>query len=132
MTKREWKKFVAWFIENVFLPLLPLFISVIVDVVIHVKVHVLTDETILVYTIILPVIYLTDSKEPLTNVAFYTISVVGIILYTVVHLASHLLPHLNTGLIYHLAVILDTIYIVSACIYEFPKKASNDRPIGSI
>src|SRR5271154_2360927 len=115
MEKQPIRSFVLWLIQNVIVPLLPLFISVTVDYFLSVPAHFWTDETILVYAFVLPVVYLGDSRDALSNYGFTAVIIVGIFLYTAVHVHNHqMLPSLKTNLIYHLAIVLDLIYIVTA------------------
>src|SRR5882762_9244235 len=103
--------FTLWFMQSVLVPLAPLFIAAFVDVLIGVPAHWASSETVLVYTFVLPVVYLESSRGPLGTTFFWITSVAGVILYTVAHLMDHLAPTHNKGLIYSLAVGLDIIYI---------------------
>lgn len=123
-------KLLIWFAQNVFVPLVPILIAVFVDLQIGVPVHWASDETILVYTILLPVVYLETSKNALGIYFFWITSGVGIVLYTVAHAMSHLTPTQHPTATYHIALVLDCIYIAGATAWEAINTYTKNRVVG--
>jgi len=126
-------KFFLWFFQNVFMPLSPLLIAALTDSLIHVSTRVFSEETILIYTILLPVLYLEASEGAVQRYVFWGISAIGIVLYTVARVLNDLPPNSSppggTSTIYHLAFVLDAVYILTACIYEAYNTFSSNRQV---
>ncbi len=128
-----WAKFGLWFFQNVFMPLSPLLIASLTDSLINVSTSVFSEETVLIYSILLPVLYLEVSEGAVQRYVFWGISAVGIVLYTAARVVNDLpvtsRPVGGTSTIYHLAAILDAIYILTACAYEAYDTFSSNRQV---
>lgn len=126
-------KYCLWFIQNVVLPLLPFLITAFINFLLHMPTEILGQESILIYTIILPILYLEQSDGELQKYIFWGISAVGIVLFTLAQVIlkvplkmdpKHVLHRVDT-----VALFLDIIYIVIACIYEAYKTFSTNRQV---
>jgi hypothetical protein len=128
-TTGKWGKFAIWFSQNVIVPLVPLFIAVFVDVLIGVQLHWASSETGLVYTLVLPVLYLQSSRGAFSTTFFWITSVAGVVLFSVSHAMIHLAPARGNGLAYSIALALDIIYILTATVYEAIRTYRGDRTV---
>ncbi len=115
------------------MPLSPLLIARLTDSLIHVSTSVFSEETVLIYSILLPVLYLEVSEGAVQRYCFWGISAVGIVLYTVARVINDLPPLSRplgaTSTIHHLAATLDVIYVVTACAYEAYNTFSSNRQV---
>lgn len=115
------------------MPLSPLLIAGLCDLLIHVQFSIFAEESILIYTILLPVLYLEVSESAVQRYVFWGISAVGIVLYTVARIVTNIplasRPPGGTSTIYHLAGLLDLVYIVTASIYEAYNTFSTNRQV---
>jgi hypothetical protein len=126
------EKYVLWLIQNVFLPLLPFFITAFIDVCVKAQIEILGQESILIYTIILPILYLEQSDGGVQKYIFWVISVIGIVLFTVNHMLIKFPPRGDPNSIRRiafLALLLDILYIVAASVYEAYKTFSTNRQV---
>jgi hypothetical protein len=128
-------KYVLWLMQNVLMPLLPILISALVDSLIHTQSDLMSEEAILIYTILLPVLYLERCRGPVQRYIFWTISAVGLVLYTVAHLlaVAPLRSDINhvalAATTYHVAGVLDILYILTASTYEYRMNFSTNRQV---
>jgi hypothetical protein len=125
-------EYFLWIIRNVCLPLLPFTITALIDFCVGTPVDVLGQESILIYTIILPILYLEQSEGEVQKYIFWFISLVGIVLFTVSQMLIE--QHKNTDLktihrVAILALILDIVYVATASAYEAYKTFSTNRQV---
>ena|ERR1700693_268247 len=128
-----WAEFAEWFLQYVFVPLLPVAIVAFADRMLHANI---SDwhrcEAILVYPFVLPILYVDSARGPLTNriylIIFSVTAGTGLLLYAFGHLTVHH-PEIDSTRIYHTALALDAVYVVSATIRELYKAINRDRAV---
>jgi hypothetical protein len=126
------KTYWLWVIQNVCLPLLPFIITALIDFCVSAPIRVLGQESILIYTIILPILYLEQSEGEVERYIFWFISAVGVVLFTVSQMlvAGHKsIDQRAIDRVGILAFILDVVYIATAMGYEAYKTFSPNRQV---
>jgi hypothetical protein len=115
---------------NVLVPFAPVLIIAFVDLLIGITPSDWARcEAILVYTFVLPVLYLENARGPAGTTFFWMTSVAGVILYVVLHTMTHLAPQHDTTIIYRVALGLDIVYVGVATLYELGKTVKGDRVV---
>lgn len=79
--KFNWQRFFKWFFIRIIFPLSPILISYLAEFFFRFGTFTFLDERVIVFSFLLPIIYLQEISDTATRNALYFISILCLVLY---------------------------------------------------